>query len=262
MWASIIIIVVVICLAIATLARAATTTFYGSPFTVWGLDSGQTLARQDVPGEGCCSADLSLISDNTQPDSFAYPFVVTLNDTTSPLATQESSQTTGVNVRSYSSSTGSPWLAGVHSEVWHGWSYPTLQQSPANGVTLAYNAEVHRSSAAGTVIGMNVSDLGPLPADDAINIQGQWKMGIQLGENDLEARNLTASSVSVASAKATSVNAATINSLTIGTGSINAIAVSAQNVQAKRFMLAPGVWLDYEGGRIVLRRGGRIVARF
>lgn len=160
-----------------------------APFQVYGLDATQTIARQDVFGEGCCNANLSLISDNTQPDSWAWPLTVTLNDTTSPQATQNTSQSVGVNVRSYSSSTGSPWTAGVHSEVWQGWSYPYLNKTAANGTTLAYNAEVHRNGPGGFVAGLNLQSDGPVQADDAINVQGSWGMAFNApGQNIMAGR--------------------------------------------------------------------------
>jgi hypothetical protein len=190
-------------LAIVPTSKAQTLdssmTFHGSPQMPAGLyDSDVTWARQDVFGPGiggpdyrCCipSELLTLASDNTQADSYAWPLFVDLNATTNPAATMASSQSTGVNVRATNIGPGSPWVAGFHSETHSG--------VDSQGATLGYNGEITRDGTGGTVYGMELQSDGSVPPDAGINIAGAFRVGINLHGNSLEAGHIDARSLTV-----------------------------------------------------------------
>ena len=162
---------------------------FGNPVVPPALMSSVVWTNTDPAGLslGQTSETLSLITECTQTNSYAWPIYVELRATTSPSATKDSSNNGAVNVRLYNgSSGGSPWSVGYHSEVHHGQNntgdvqttYPSFA-----GTSLGVNVEVTRMASAGFVAGLEVNSLGSsYGADAAIDINGDsnaWNNGIQ-----------------------------------------------------------------------------------
>ena len=114
--------------------------------------------RVDPPGvaAGYTNQILALISEATQTNSYTWPLYIQLNGTNSPSANMNSSQNVGATVRAFNRSTGSPWLTGFHSEVFHGRDGITSATVAANGTSILYNGELTTNSAGGVTIGLNL----------------------------------------------------------------------------------------------------------
>lgn len=144
-------------------------------------------SRTDPAGvpPGHSNQIVSLISDNSEENSYAWPLYVSLNASEHPNANQNSSQSTGAYVRLFNSSTGSPWAAAYHTDVTHGVSYDGAT-TQAGGVTIGANIEFQRKSAKGLVIGLELNAAGSeLPPDTAVDLQGKFKTGLQMRANDI-----------------------------------------------------------------------------
>lgn len=140
---------------------------------------------------GHMNSILSLISDNHRAYSFAAPLLTILQATTSSLATQQTSQSTGEQVRVFNSSAGSPWAAAFHAEVHHGaeWTpghkWDTLKPN-ASGTSIDFNGEFERFSAKGFVVGLELNNPSwSLPPDVGVELRGRFKTGVDLGGNRL-----------------------------------------------------------------------------
>src|SRR5262249_44837679 len=115
---------------------------------------------------------LSIVEEATQQNSFSWPLYVHLSGTTHPGATPETSQSVAVTARAYQRSTGSPWLAGFHSEVHHGYNDVTKTTVPTQGTSIMFNGELSRFSSSGRTIGMNLqAHDGTTYLNEAINLQ-------------------------------------------------------------------------------------------
>jgi hypothetical protein len=183
------------------------------------LDSAVVWARPDVSGVGAgyTTEILSLLSANTQENSYAWPFYVELRATNHADADQDSSQSSGATVRAFNRSVGSPWLVGFHSEIHHG-SDRDATPIDAHGTSIGYNTELTRLSQHGTAVGveimntphsetwgthgLEITSTGPASGwgngihfsagDDYVagNIginfdQAQYNMGLDLGDNSM-----------------------------------------------------------------------------
>jgi hypothetical protein len=128
---------------------------------------------------------VSLIADANQRNSHTWPLYIQLSGTTDPNATANSSQSVGSTVRAYNRSTGSPWLAGHHSEIFHGLTGLDGQQVETNGTSILFNGELTARSQHGRTIGLNLQNTPQSTASgsEAINIQSGsataiWQNGI------------------------------------------------------------------------------------
>jgi hypothetical protein len=128
---------------------------------------------------------VSLIADASQQNSHTWPLYIQLAGTTNPNATLNSSQSVGSTVRGFNRSTGSPWMAGHHSEIYHGFTALDGQQVETQGTSILFNGEFTVRSAHGAAIGLNLQNtpLSTSPALHAINIQStsataNWQNGI------------------------------------------------------------------------------------
>jgi len=139
-------------------------------------------------GPGFTNEILSLISENSQINSYSWPLYIQLGVTTATAATQSSSQSCGASVRLFNSSAGSPWAVGFHSELHHGGrSDGTIHST--NSTSIGYNLELNRAAGGGTAIGMELLNTSgsTYPGTYGINIDGSWSTGIRLGGNPLTA---------------------------------------------------------------------------
>jgi uncharacterized coiled-coil protein SlyX len=168
---------------------------YESSVSLPALDSMATWARTDVPGEpvGYTSEVLSLISDASQPNSFAWPLYIELRGTTDPGATITTSQSVGATVRALVRSSGTPWTAGFHSEMAHGRDALTSGTVvPTAGTSILFDGEMRSYSSGGETIGLNLhcvfTDSTSTNCDNGINIQTDtaatfWQNGIHFDSN-------------------------------------------------------------------------------
>ena len=120
------------------------------------LDSLATWSRRDPPNTPVASTNeiLSLVAEATQQNSYTWPLFIQLTATNDPNATVGSSNSEGVTVRSFNRSTGSPWLAGYHSELFHGQDGINGPYVNANGTSILYNGELTTHTSSGTTIGL------------------------------------------------------------------------------------------------------------
>jgi hypothetical protein len=154
------------------------------------LDSFVTWGRHDAVGVPAAHTTevLSLIGEGSDVNSYLWPLYVELRATTSPHATLPSSQSAGVTVRALVRSTGSPWTAGIHSEIAHGReSLESGTVIATNGTSILLNGEMRSYSSAGETIGVNLqcvfTDKYSKNCDHAINIQAgspttTWRDGL------------------------------------------------------------------------------------
>lgn len=151
------------------------------------LDTLARWSRRDPAGvsAGYTNELLSLIAEASQKNSYTWPLYVQVNGTNHPGADMNTSQSVGATVRAYNRSTGSPWLAGFHSEIYHGRDGITGSNINANGTSILYNAELTNLTSAGTKIGLNIQNTvaSTAPGTHAINIQSgsttsTWLNGI------------------------------------------------------------------------------------
>jgi hypothetical protein len=154
------------------------------------LDTSVRWQRRDPVGVpvGYTNELLSLIVDANQKNSLSWPLYVQLSATTDPAADMNTSQSVGATVRAFNRSTGSPWLAGYHSEIYHGMTgLPALggQQVDARGTSILFNGELTNRSLHGETIGLNLQNTPGSAAagTHAINIQSTsteaiWQNGI------------------------------------------------------------------------------------
>lgn len=166
-------------------ALAQFMSFSSPSAAVPALDTSVRWDRVDPPGTGVGYTHqvVSLITEATQTNSYAWPLYIQLTGTNSPNATQASSQSVGATVRAFNRSTGSPWLTGFHSEVFHGKDGLNGATIAAKGTSILYNGELTTYTGSGTTIGLNLQNTGSstTPGSHAINIQpGQrgWMNGI------------------------------------------------------------------------------------
>ncbi|HEX4729472.1 MAG TPA: hypothetical protein VH298_16810, partial [Jatrophihabitans sp.] len=154
------------------------------------LSSDLVYTRTDPSGVGAGFTNeiLSLISHNSQVNSYSWPLYIQLGVTTATAATQSSSQSCGASVRLFNSSAGSPWAVGFHSELHHGGRDDGTIHS-TNATSIGYNMELNRASGGGTAIGMELLNTSgsTYPGTYGINIDGSWSTGIRLGGNSLAA---------------------------------------------------------------------------
>jgi hypothetical protein len=156
------------------------------------LDSDIIWSRTDTASEpvGHTQEILSLVSQNSQTNSYAWPFFIQLVATTATAATQSSSQSCASAVMLYNRSSGSPWAVGYHSEAHHG-QEPNGTIHSTGATTIGYNMEMTRVSNSGATIGVEVlnkptyvdqngtshtADVGTA----AINIDGLWSYGVRI----------------------------------------------------------------------------------
>jgi hypothetical protein len=145
------------------------------------LNSGVTWSRFDPTSSGTASNNiLSLVEECTQTNSYSSPLFINLNGTNSSSATATTSNESGIAVFSYNRGTGSPWLAGMHSEVHHGWDGVTNSQVNSHGTSILYNGEMTTTSPYGTEIGLNLQNTASstYSGTHAVQIQGNWTNGI------------------------------------------------------------------------------------
>lgn len=179
------------------------------------LDTSVRWARHDPPTleAGYTNQLLSLISESSQTNSYTWPLYIQLAATDSPSATQLTSQSTGATVRAFQRSTGSPWVSGYHSELFHGLNGLGGPTVATNGTSILFNGELTRKASTGKTIGLNLQNTigsagqgthaiqiqpGPMGWSNGIyfeaggtgNIginydQASFGMGIDLGNNSL-----------------------------------------------------------------------------
>jgi len=155
------------------------------------LDSLTTWGRTDLAGAnsvGYTTEVLSLVTDGSQTNSYQWPLYVEMRGTTSANATQQSSQSAGAVIRGVVRSPGSPWTAGVHSEIAHGESAWLAGKPVAtSGTSIAFNGEIRSFSTGGVTTGLNLqcayTDSTSKFCDNGINIQAgaastYWQSGI------------------------------------------------------------------------------------
>jgi hypothetical protein len=161
---------------------------YSTPhITAPPLDSMVRWGRRDIVNAqpGFTNQILSLIADANQKNSHTWPLYIQLSATNSPEATLQSSGSVGAYVRAFNRSTGSPWVAGYHSEIYHGFTALGGQQVEANGTSILFNGEMLTKSQHGLTVGLNLQNTvdSTGPATHAINIQAAnatatWQNGI------------------------------------------------------------------------------------
>lgn len=175
---------VALCLLMAGTAFALTTSgealfqfmgFTSPGATIPPLDTAVRWDRVDPPGvsRGHTNELLSLVTEASQANSFSWPLYIQLNGTNSPSATKDSSQSVGATVRAFNRSTGSPWLTGFHSEVFHGLDGVNGANVATNGTSILYNGELTTRVGSGLTIGLNLQNNEGSTAmgTHAINIQ-------------------------------------------------------------------------------------------
>jgi hypothetical protein len=182
------------------------------------LDTMVRWQRRDREGAllGQTNQILSLIADANQKNSHTWPLYIQLAGTTDPTADANSSQSVGSTVRGFNRSIGSTWMAGHHSEIYHGQTALNGSQVETNGTSILFNGELASKSQHGATIGLNIQNtpLSTTAGTHAINIQSspppavwqngihfdspgyagniginfgtaRYNMGIELGENSL-----------------------------------------------------------------------------
>ncbi|HZM84809.1 MAG TPA: hypothetical protein VFC19_54500 [Candidatus Limnocylindrales bacterium] len=158
--------------------------FSDPPVAPSALDTAVRWARRDPVGvpNHHTNEILSLISENTQVNSYAWPLYIELRTTSATAATRDTSQSCGATVRMFASSAGSPWNTGFHSELQHGrqWTPDGIIPRSTNSTSIGYNMELYRVSGGGTTVGVVVlnSSSSAYPGDSAIRILGRWNQGI------------------------------------------------------------------------------------
>ena len=150
------------------------------------LDTAIRWQRRDAVGApvGYTNEILSLIAEADQRNSYTWPLYIQLAGTTDPTADQLTSQSVGATVRAFNRSTGSPWLAGYHSELHHGVGSVGGPAINTRGTSILFNGELISKSANGATIGVNVQNTpeSTVPGTHAINIQsGSTTAGWQNG---------------------------------------------------------------------------------
>jgi hypothetical protein len=166
--------------------------FSDAPVNSPPLGTGVRWGRFDTPnaGVGGTTQILSMIAEGQETNSFLWPLYIQLSGTNQPNATALTSQSVGAYVRAVQRSSGSPWLAGYHSEIAHGMTSWEGQPTATNGTSILYNGEMTTTTDAGTTIGINIQNTSHSthPADDAIRIQPgpmDWQNGIHFGSGGL-----------------------------------------------------------------------------
>jgi hypothetical protein len=151
------------------------------------LDTMVRWQRRDPVGmpTGHTNEILSLVAEADQKNSYTWPLYIQLAGTTDPTADQNSSQSVGATVRAFNRSLGTPWIAGYHSEVFHGAASVTGSALDAKGTSLLFNGELITKSSSGTTIGLNLQNTASSTTGGthAINIQSGsatavWQNGI------------------------------------------------------------------------------------
>lgn len=139
------------------------------------VDSPIVIRRADVPNvpPGHTTQAVTVLSYNSQKNSYAWPIYVQLRVTNHPQATVASSQSTGTQVRMYSAGSGSPWAAGNHIEVHHGQDSDGSNHPDAAGLSIGENIEITRTSPKGYVIGWNIQQGGDSVANADVALQVQ-----------------------------------------------------------------------------------------
>lgn len=156
--------------------------------TLPSLNTSVRWTRTDPAGvePGHTNEILSLVAEATQTNSFTWPLFIQLTGTNSPDAKLETSQSTGANVRSFQRSTGSPWMAGYHGELFHGLDSLGGSTIATNGTSILYNGELTSMTSTGSTIGLNILNTkkSAVPGTHAIQIQPGskgWNNGIHFG---------------------------------------------------------------------------------
>ncbi len=156
------------------------------PVTVPPLDTFVMWGRRDPPAElGQTNQILSLIAEANQQNSLTWPLYIQLSGTNHPGATMDSSQSVGATVRAFNRSTGNPWLAGFHSEIFHGRDGLTGPPVDAHGTSILFNGELTTLTSSGGTVGLNLQNTSnsTVRGTHAINIQSGsasaiWQNGI------------------------------------------------------------------------------------
>ena len=190
---------------VAALEAAQARRSFGDPATQPPLDSSLTYLRgqkTDTP-PGHTQEILSLISEVTAKQAYAWPLYIQLT------TAHDKGDAVGATTRIIS--TGAGWSTGFHTETFH---------DAGTGTTIGVNIEPHKKVEAGRSIGLNIqavdwamnSATPPLTTiDEAINIQtapqarfatglhfdtnsrgeraigldGNWRVGLDLGSAPL-----------------------------------------------------------------------------
>jgi hypothetical protein len=201
-WRRTMVTIAAICAALAAgAALAELTTSHGLPlqqfmqfsaphFTPPPLGTMVLWQRRDPPNlpQGDTNQILSLVQDASQKNSNSWPLYIQLSGTTDPGADISTSASVGSTVRAFNRSSGSPWLAGYHSEIYHGSTAIDAlggQQVETNGTSILYNGELISRSTHGRTIGLNLQNTIASTGSGvfAINIQSTsdatgWQNGI------------------------------------------------------------------------------------
>lgn len=137
------------------------------------IDSAVIITRNDPASvtAGRVNTVLGLFSDNSQRNSYAWALYVEVRATTSSSATEASSQSAGVVVRSYNRSTGATWVSTVHSEPHHGEDQNQNSVIAANGTTIGVNCELNRQTTAGSAYGYHVENVPRSTANGDAGLQ-------------------------------------------------------------------------------------------
>ncbi|MBB6368166.1 hypothetical protein FHR56_003331 [Xanthomonas sacchari] len=166
--------------------------FSSTPVSTPALDTSVRWGRRDASnvGPGYTNEILSLISESDQQNSFSWPLYIQLNATKHPNATQDSSQSVGATVRAFQRSTGSPWLAGFHSELFHGYDGIAGQNVATHGTSILFNGELTSYTNGGSTIGLNLLNTpgSSTAGTHAIQIQPGtrgWQNGIHFDSGAL-----------------------------------------------------------------------------
>ncbi|MBO9872689.1 MULTISPECIES: hypothetical protein [Xanthomonas] len=166
--------------------------FSSTPVSSPALDTSVRWGRRDTSnvGPGYTNEILSLISESDQQNSYSWPLYIQLNATTHPNATQDSSQSVGATVRAFQRSTGSPWLAGFHSELFHGYDGIAERNVATNGTSILFNGELTSYTNGGSTIGLNLLNTpgSSVAGTHAIQIQPGthgWQNGIHFDSGAL-----------------------------------------------------------------------------
>lgn len=222
------------------------------------LSSDLVYTRTDPSGVGAGSTNeiLSLISHNSQINSYSWPLYIQLGVTTATAATQSSSQSCGASVRLFNSSAGSPWAVGFHSELHHGGRDDGTIHS-TNATSIGYNMELNRAAGGGAAIGIELLNTSgsTYPGTYAINIDGSWSTGIRLGGNSLAASRTVggATASPLAGSTAIKIEAPYETGLDLGPNHLR-----LQHGQKIILDDEHGVWLTYNraAGKVEIHKQG------
>lgn len=159
--------------------------FSSSSVSIPPLDTSVRWSRSDPAGVGAGYTNevLSIVAEATQTNSYTWPLYVQLNATNSSSATQNSSQSAAISARTFQRSTGSPWVVGYHSELFHGKDGANGNTLQTNGTSILYNGELISTSTTGSSIGLNINNTikSTVIGGSAIQIQPGtmgWRNGI------------------------------------------------------------------------------------